>query len=158
VYGELLSIAEAWARRERSPEALEPEALVHETWLRLSHQRLPALDGRSHLVALATREMWRVRIDHARAARAVKRGGHAQRVELPDELPVEPAPLDGELRPLLGRLAERSARWGRIVELRWGRGWTVARVACELGLSSATIEKDSTRLRAWLARELERLG
>lgn len=157
VYGELLSIAEAWSRHERSPEALEPEALVHETWLRLRGQGLPPLESPSHLIALATREMRRVRLDHARTRRAEKRGGARRRVELP-ELPVEPEPAERDgFEALLARLAGRSPRWARIAELRWERGWTVARVARELGLSPATVEKDSRSLRAWLARELARL-
>lgn len=158
VYGELLSTAEAWVRQDRYPDALDPEALVHETWLRLARQTLPALEGTSHLVALATREMQRVRIDHVRAARAAKRGGARRRVELSEEVAHEPVPVDGDLTCLLGRLAERSPRWAQIVELRWACGWTVARVARELDVSVGTIEKDSTRLRAWLARELQRVA
>ena len=158
VYGELLSTAEAWVRQDRYPDALDPEALVHETWLRLARQTLPALEGTSHLVALATREMQRVRIDHVRAARAAKRGGARHRVELSDEVALEAVPVDEELAGLLERIAEHSPRWGRIVDLRWACGWTVARVARELDVSVGTIEKDSARVRAWLARELQRVA
>ena len=158
VYGELLSTAEAWSRREKCPDALDPEALVHETWLRLARQSLPALEGPSHLVALATREMRRVSLDHVRAARATKRGGARRRVELSDELHQEPKTQELELGDLLARLERRSPRWRRIVELRWTLGWTVTRVARELRVSVGTVEKESARLRAWLTRELRRVA
>jgi RNA polymerase sigma factor (TIGR02999 family) len=155
VYGELVSIAEAWGRRERGPQALEPTALVHETWLRLQGQALPPLDGPSHLLALATREMRRVRIDHGRAMRAAKRGGRLRQVDLPEEVEDrEHVSPDGEVARALERLAHHRPRWRRVIELRWGLGWTVERVAAELGLSPATIEKDSRLLRLWLDREL----
>ncbi len=156
-YGELLSIAEALSRHEHHPEALEPTDLVHETWLRLAGQGGAAVRGREHFLALAAREMRRVRVDRARARRAAKRGWGRRRVDLDPSL-MEEVPTDSHerLAPALAALAERHPRLATIVQLRWQAGWTVARVARHLGLAPATVEKDSRRALAWLERELSR--
>ena len=129
----------------------------HETWLRLAPQTVTCPDSSSHLLALATREMRRVQIDHARAAHAQKRGGHRRQVSLSGEFVIHRRPDEQlEHATLLERIADHSPRWSRMVELRWGRGLSVQETARELGLSTATVEKDSTKLRVWLTRELQR--
>lgn len=152
-YTPLLAIARKWQRWAINPDQLDPEALVHETWLRLSRQELRQQLLEERLLEVATREMKRVRVDHLRAVRAAKRGGGTRHEELQD-VAIEPAPDRSVLR-WRSRLEQHSARWGLIVEMRFERGLTVPEVAEELNLSITTIEKECRRLRSWLARELE---
>ena len=59
-----------------------------------------------------------------------------------------------DLNDALERLAERSERQARIVELRVFGGLTVEQAADLLEISPATIKADWTIARAWLKSEL----
>ncbi len=84
VHEELHGIAEAHAQRERSDHTLHPTALVNEAYLRLVDQRNVDWKSRTHFLAIASKQMFRVLADHARARGAAKRGGGAYRVTLHD--------------------------------------------------------------------------
>ena len=75
VYEELRRIAQHHLRRERAGHTLQPTALVHEAYLRLSGLREVQLNNRSHFYGAAAQVMRRVLVDHARKHRALKRGG-----------------------------------------------------------------------------------
>ena len=156
VYQSLRALASAWFRRERGPEALEPTALVHEAYLRLADQSLPEIKSRTHFFALAAREMRRMLVDHARAARADKRGGARRRVTLHEDLPGQPQRTVDliALDEALDRLAALHERQAQVVQLRYFGGLTVPEVAEELGLSVTAIEQDWRVARAWLLREI----
>lgn len=70
LYAELHALALAQARPGGT---LQPTALVHEVWLKL-HSNLANLQDRPHFFAVASRAMRQVLANHARAARAQKRG------------------------------------------------------------------------------------
>src|SRR5688572_7051730 len=84
VYGELHKIAGGYVHRERPGHTLQPTALVNEAWLRLVKQDRPAFDHRRQFFGLAAQVMRRVLVDHARAAKADKRGGGIESVTLHD--------------------------------------------------------------------------
>jgi len=65
------------------------------------------------------------------------------------------AALESELDQALARLAERDPGQARLVELRYFGGLTEAETADALGVSPATVKRDSTLARAWLNRELQ---
>src|SRR6185436_12053299 len=48
VYGELRKIAASYLRQERKDHTLQPTALVHEAYLRLTHQKDVAWQNRAH--------------------------------------------------------------------------------------------------------------
>ena len=75
VYRELRRRAGAYLRRERSDHTLQPTALVHEAYLRLTAQDRVAWQNRAHFFAIAAQMMRRVLIDHAREHQAAKRPG-----------------------------------------------------------------------------------
>src|SRR5262249_41901841 len=75
VYEELRRLAGASLRRERIDHVLQPTALVHEAWLRLIEQQEWNLENRAHFFGVAAKVMRRILVDHARAAKAEKRGG-----------------------------------------------------------------------------------
>ncbi|MEM7052689.1 MAG: ECF-type sigma factor [Acidobacteriota bacterium] len=157
VYRELRRLAGHYFRFEKAGHTLQPTALVHEAWIRLSESdRWSALD-RDHFLSLAARTMRRVLCDHARARGRAKRGAGAARITLADDL-LWAAPDSVDLLDLdvaLGRLETHDADKARIVEMRFFGGLTTAEIARCLGKCSRTVEREWARARAWLLVELE---
>ena len=74
IYDDLLRLARAWLRREYGGHALEPTALVHEAYLRLTDQTNFHAENRTRFYAIAANTMRRVLIEHARKRMTQKRG------------------------------------------------------------------------------------
>jgi RNA polymerase sigma factor (TIGR02999 family) len=156
VYDQLRDLARSQLRHERPDHTLQPTALVHEAYLRLSAQREAAGANRSQFFSLAARLMRRVLVDHARARLAAKRGGPAPRLSIEGldiELHSEPVDLL-DLDRALDRLTAAFERPGRIVEMRFFAGLEVEEIAALLGVSDRTVKRDWSFARAWLLREL----
>jgi RNA polymerase sigma factor (TIGR02999 family) len=155
VYGELRRAASARLRGERA-NPLQTTALVHEVYLRLVDLKRMTLQNRTHFFAMAARLMREILDDHARRRQALKRGGEVTVVGLDgvdagtDNHVVEVLALDEALK----ELAALDERVGRVVELRFFAGLSIAETADALGVSSATVERDWTVAKAWLLQRL----
>ena len=77
VYDELRALAARCLRHERGNHTLQPTALVHEAFLKLTDQAVMAGKEREHFVGIAARAMRQVLVDYARRHLAAKRGGGA---------------------------------------------------------------------------------
>lgn len=159
LYRELRRLAQ-WQMDRGSPGVtLQPTALVHEAYIRLANQSQVDWRGRSHFVAVASKVMRNLLIDHARARSAEKRGGGWRPVTLADEA-IGAHELDVDqilaLDQALQRLARHDERQARVVELRFFGGLKVREAAEALGVSQRTAEGLWTHARAWLLRELSR--
>src|SRR2546429_6466433 len=156
VYEDLHRLAQQYLRRERPDHTLQATALVHEAYLRLVDQRGVSWQNRAHFFGVAAQLMRRILVDYARRHHAAKRGGAALKVSLTDvviaakEGPEELVALDDAL----SRLAALDPRQGRIVELRLYGGLTVEETADVLGVSPATVKREWSTAKAWLAREI----
>ena len=73
VYDELRRLAGGYMRRERKDHTLQPTALVHEAYLKLTEQRVVDWQGRAHFFGIAAQVMRRILIDHARGHMRDKR-------------------------------------------------------------------------------------
>jgi RNA polymerase sigma factor (TIGR02999 family) len=162
VYAELRRQAALVLRREGQGHTLQPTALVHEAWLRLSGQADAQWESRSQFFAVAAQMMRRVLLDHARARRALKRGGGEGRISLGDagSAAEEPGPpLDAvdviALDDALARLAVLDPQKARLVELRYFAGLSIPEAAAVLGVSQATVGREWAIARMWLRRQLE---
>jgi RNA polymerase sigma factor (TIGR02999 family) len=82
LYTELRRIAAAQMARAGGAWTLQPTALVHEAWLRLTGTAPPHWRSQSHFVASATEAMRHILIDRARRRRAVRNGGGQQRIDI----------------------------------------------------------------------------
>ena len=155
LYAELRAIAERHMQRERAEHTLQPTALVHEAFLRLTAGIAIEFADRAHFLRAASTAMRRVLVDHARARNAAKRGD-AFCVTLDESLVAAPdRSVDMlVLDDALTRLAAAEPRWAQVVELRFFAGLEVPEVAEMLGTSTATVKRDWRFARAWLAREL----
>lgn len=158
VYDKLRGLAHRYMRGENASHTLQPTALVHEAFVRLTDGTDVDWRGKTHFFAVAARQMRRVLIDHARAGQAEKRGGKRYKVELTDGLALS---QDRTLELLsldesLNRLAKRNERHSRVVELRVFGGLQFDEMALVLEVSERTIRQDWKVARAWLSRELRR--
>lgn len=159
-YSELHAIAARTFASERSGHTLQPTAVVNEACLRLlTSSPLPEVP-RAERLALAARVLRQVLVDHHRAARAAKRGGHGLRLELePDLVPGPEATADfASVHEALTRLHALHERQAEVVSLRVFGGLTMDEVASALGVSKRTAEGDWAVARAWLRRELAENG
>ena len=158
VYQTLRRLAAAKLRDERSDHTLQPTALVHEAWLRLGSDVMAQGASEEHFVALASRAMRRVLIDHARSKKSDKRGGGWERIEIDSTL----APNESEgaqvdllrLDDALSQLAEIAPRQAQIVELRFFGGVSNERAAEILDISTPTLQRDWRVAQAWLFAKL----
>lgn len=153
LYEQLRGIAELLMAQQSPSHTLQPTALVHEAWMRMSGGDY---EGREHFAAVAARAMRSVLVDHARRKRAEKRGGAALRV--PADLLLERIEEEGAdvlaLEDALERLGARDPELLRIVELRFFGGLEVSETAHALGVSESTVEREWRAARAWLYRRL----
>jgi RNA polymerase sigma-70 factor (ECF subfamily) len=157
LYSELRRLANAAMRHERADHTLQPTALVHETYLRLSDYQ-GAWHNRNHFFALAATGMRRILVEHARGRNAIKRGSGQRRISIHDvDVPcsVNEEGIDlVALDTALARLTELDPRQARIVELRFFGGLTVEETASVIGISERTVKREWQMSRAWLRREM----
>ena len=143
---------------------LEPAALVNESFMKLIRQR-KQFDNRGQFFAIATRIMLRVLVDYQRSRGAAKRGGDRDRITLSLEPPATETDLgeavDGigvdALVEALENLETLDSRKADVVKLRVVWGLSMSQIAESLGISLATVERDWSFAKAWLAREAERM-
>ncbi len=158
VYDELRALAGSCFRNQPAGHTLQPTALVHEAYVRLAGRADIQWEGRAHFMAVAARAMRQILMNHARDKAAAKRGGHHQRITLDEAVtPVADRTRELDLISLdeaLTTLGELSDRQGRVVELRFFGGLTIAEAAHVLGVGTTTVEDDWHLAKAWLAREL----
>lgn len=154
VYEELRRLVRAHLRGERSDHTLQPTALVHEAYVRLTGQRSVDGENRGQFLGIASQMMRRVLVNYAVARSTAKRQAGE------DAVAAIPA-VDGSklvdvlaMDQALTRLKELDERQERIVELRVFAGLNVEETAEVLGLSPATVKREWAVARLWLRREL----
>lgn len=156
MYDELRALAHQRLRRERDERSLNTTGLVHEAFLRLVEASRVTFNDRDHFLAIASRVMRNVLVDHARARAAVKRGGGASVAELYEDTWIAEVDLDKvtELDEALRRLEQLDERQARVIEQRYFGGLSLEEIAQAMHVSVATVKRDLRYARAWLAAEL----
>lgn len=155
-YDELRRLAGHYLRGERRGHSLQPTALVHEAFLKLSGNSQVDWQCRAHFISVAATLMRRVLVDHARARGAEKRGAGTVTADLDKALEFfdrhSVSVLDLEL--VLLDLERMDRQQAKIVELRVYGGLTVQEAAEVLGISERTVKRDWASARAWLRGHL----
>jgi RNA polymerase sigma factor (TIGR02999 family) len=157
VYEELRRIARHHLRQERPDHTLQSTALVHEAYLKLMNQGPADVENRAHFLAVSSRLMRQILVDHARRHRAAKRGG-GLKLEFKDVMATQKVP-DIDLIALdhaLSQLARLDPQQSRIVEMRFFGGLSIEDTAEVIGISRTTVKREWTTARAWLLREMRR--
>jgi len=152
VYSELHRIASRALRNERPGHLLQTTALIHEAYTRLMGSQDLEIQSRAHFFAIASQQMRRVLVDHARARNAQKRGGGAMKVALDSvQAGIDPRRIDLVLLDESLRELERvDPRAAKVVELRYFGGYADLEVAQALSVSQATVRRDWEFARSWL--------
>lgn len=157
VYDELRRLAARYMKSERPSHTLQATALVNEAYTRLVDMSV-AWQDRAHFFAVAARLLRRILVDHAKSHRRAKRGGGGPRVTLDESaMPsAGPAPDILALDDALTSLANMDERKARIIELHFFGGLTYAEMAEALGISEATVHRESRLARAWIRHQIEK--
>jgi RNA polymerase sigma factor (TIGR02999 family) len=158
VYDELRRLASQWLAQEAPGQTLQPTALVHEAFVRLTGTSGPQTgwDSRRHFFAAAAEAMRRLLVEAARRKKRRKHGGDRRRVSLEVAEPMAQAPSEDllALDEALTRLTAHDPVKAEVVKLRFFAGLTMAEVAQSLDLSLATVERYWTYARTWLYADL----
>jgi RNA polymerase sigma factor (TIGR02999 family) len=156
VYDTLRGMAAARLGRGRDNRTLQPTAVVNEALLRLLGNDTDWED-RAHFFALASLKMRAVLVDHARARAAEKRGGDVAMLTLSHAERESGQNVDYDVLALhqaLERLAGHDERAARGLEMAYFGGMEQRDIACVLGISVPTVERDLRFARAWLNQQL----
>lgn len=159
VYDELKRQARILMSNERTDHTLQPTALVHEAFIRISEQTGIDWENRKHFYAIAARLMRQILVDHARACVSLKRGGdNPIYFSLDDvQIPVNDRAYSIVLfDEILEKLADIDERQAKIVEMRFFGGLTHGEIAEALDISERTVGREWRFARLWLYRELSR--
>lgn len=153
VYGELRRMANALLTHERTGHTLEPTALAHEVWLRLSKSRNAGSLDHSAFLRLAAQAMRRILTEHARRRATAKRGGLRRQTTLSGQaIPVDPHDFILDLDDALQVLKVVDSELVEVVLLRFYAGCDVDEIAAVLGISARTVKRRWRFARAWLQR------
>jgi RNA polymerase sigma factor (TIGR02999 family) len=156
VYEELRRLAANRLAGERRQQTLQPTALVHEAWLKLSGDQDRAWNGKQHFFAAAAEAMRRILVDRARRRLAAKRGAGAACLEADGLEIAAPAPDDQvlEVDEALARFSQQEPRKAELVKLRYFVGMTFDEAAESLGVAVPTAKEWWAYARAWLRVEI----
>ncbi len=157
VYQELRQLARQYLRHERADHTLQPTALVHEVYLRLFGKGALEYQDRGHFFTIASRQMRRILVDHARTKQAARRAGDLIKVPL-EELAETPQTINQDLAALDAALTDLERlyfRTSQVVELRFFGGLTEQEIAAVLGISTATVKRDWEFAKVWLYSQLQ---
>ncbi len=157
VYDELKHQASYLMQSERRGHTLQPTALVHEAFIKIS--KLPDIKwkNRTHFYRMVSRLMRQILVEHARGLATSKRGKNPVRIPFDDvQLPVENKLLlvltvDG----LLGQLADLDERQAQIVEMRFFGGLMVDEIAEVMNVSKRTVLREWKHAKLWLLSQFE---
>ena len=152
VYDELRRHAAVRMAHEPVGQTLQPTALVHEAWLRLSKDEAQMWQNRAHFFGAAAEAMRRILIENARRKARLKRGGDQERLLLDDLALVETTPHEKILliNDALEQLEAEDPEKARIVLLKFFGGRTNQEVAEMLGVTERMVERHWAYAKAWL--------
>jgi len=157
VYEELRKLAANKMAREAPGQTLQPTALVHEAWLRLTGDESKTWDSRGHFFAAAAEAMRRILIERARAKSRLRRGSRAEHVPLEHVTIASDDPPETVLaiNEALERLAARDPFKAEVVKMRYFVGLSQDEIAHALSVSVPTIRRHWAIARAWLYAEMK---
>jgi RNA polymerase sigma factor (TIGR02999 family) len=159
LYDELHRIASWHLRGERPDHTLQATALVHEAYLKLFRGPQRRFADEVHFLALSSRVMRQVLLDHARGRASQKRSAAGRRspltatMEVEGESGVESLEIM-ELDDAMKALAAEDESLARLIEMRYFGGMTAEETAEVLGMSVHVVRRDVRLAQAWLRRKL----
>jgi RNA polymerase sigma factor (TIGR02999 family) len=157
VYEELRRLAASKMFREDPGQTLQPTALVHEAWLRLTGDENQKWNSCGHFFGAAAEAMRRILIERARKRKAARRGGGIKPLDISElELPSTSANEEALLlvNEALEKLAAIDPKKAELVKLRYFVGMTFEEASMALGIAVPTAKQWWAYARAWLSVEM----
>ena len=157
VYEELRKLAAHKMASEAPGQTLQPTALVHEAWLRLTGTENKTWDSQGHFFAAAAEAMRRILIERARAKSRLRRGSRAEHISL-DHVTIaseDPSETVLAINEALERLTARDPFKAEVVKMRYFAGLSQVEIAHALGVSEPTVRRHWAIARAWLYAEMK---
>jgi RNA polymerase sigma-70 factor, ECF subfamily len=167
VYNELHRLAVGYMRRERKEHTLQPTALVHEAYLRLTNHRPRPWKNRAHFFAVAALLMRQILVDHARRRKALVRGGGKPHLNIDDPGITLPGRFmtDAErfenliaLDEALTTLENTHPRQSQIAAMRIFGGMSSKEIGEALGISERTVEREWAEAHSCLSARMRPLA
>jgi RNA polymerase sigma factor (TIGR02999 family) len=157
VYEQLHQLASARMAHLPPGQTLQPTALVHEAYLRLSDKSGVNWESRQHFFFAAARAMRDILVEQARRKAGQARGGGRHRQDLDEACVAIEPPVENILavHEALEELERQDAVKAQIVLLRYFCGLTTAETAEVLGLAERTLDRQWRYIRAWLLKRLK---
>jgi len=157
VYGELRNVAAVRMLQEAPGHTLQPTALVHEAWLRLTGETNQNWKSRAYFFAAAAEAMRRILVEHARRKARFKHGGGQQRLNIEDLELAEATPDDKVLlvNDALESLERSNPERARVVVMKFYGGMTNKEVADLLGIGERSVDRHWVCAKAWLFQKLQ---
>lgn len=156
-YAQLKRVAHHYLRAYRRNMTLNCTALVHEAYLKLETSGTDAPETKAHYLAVVSMAMRQILVDYVRQKNTGKHGGDALQVTLQESSAATETPSIDllALDRALDKLSAADPLLGRIVIMRFFGGLTIAETAEALDRSTRSVERDWTRARMYLYRDLE---
>ena len=156
VYNELRKLAATRMADEKAGQTLQPTALVHEAWLKISGDGEAHFANRRHFFKAAAGAMQQILTDIARRKQRPKHGGDLIGEELHESRVAMTVPAEELLavNDALATLALEDPQAAEVVRLRYFVGLTVPEIATALNLAPRTVDRHWAFARAWLKRRI----
>ena len=158
IYGELRQIAYGQMRGQSADHTMTKTALVHEAYLKMIDQTTIDFSDKSHFLAIASKCMRQILIDHARKKHAQKRGGNQKDLTFIDDIFNNQQQKAKELIDIdaaLNELEKLNERLAQVVGMRFFGEMSIDDTAQALGISKSTVKRDWLKARGWLYKELK---
>ncbi len=157
VYSELRRLAAYYFSGERSGHTLQPTAIVNELYLKMFSETPVEWKDRAHFFSVASRQIRRILIDHARRRNAQKRKDTQVLIPELGRQGAGRAPHENllEVDEALEALENLDPRAAQVVELRVFGGLKEKEIGQALDISLATVKRDWVFARAWLLDRLQ---
>ncbi len=160
VYDELRQLAAKRMAGERPGQTLQPTALVHEAWLKLSGDKERGWSDGAHFFRAAAQAMRRILVDRARQKSAIKRGERLEKLDIAD---LDLADTSRDDRVLLidemfERLEAEDPDGARVVALKFFGGLTETEIAGIHGVTERTVRRQWAYAKARLFQMIQEEG
>lgn len=152
---ELHSLAIHYMNKEKNGHTLQATALVNEAYIRLANIEIDLKD-RNHFLALASKLMRNVLVDHARSKTAKKREHEKIENENLENQPSGTTSAEELLlaHKLMDKLAEMDERACRILEMSTFGGIPQEAIAQVESISVSTVTRELRAAKAWIQSQL----
>jgi len=152
VYDELRNVARERMSNLSTGQTLQPTALVHEAWLKLSSDDSRKWNDRTHFFRAAVQAMRQILVDRARAKATSKRTINPEVFEI-QSLDLSDSSVDERVLlvdEMLTRLEEDEPDSVRLITLKFFGGLTNQEIAAMDGVTERTVERHWSYAKALL--------